>query len=474
MSIGAYILSTGTELARGKSNDTNGPYLAQHLDELGFEILGLSILTDSPDVLEKTIRYLLNLAQLELIILTGGLGPTQDDLTVDVLAKLFEREIIEDQRALKASHLFLKNKQSNQTNLKQEFHLELSIEQLRRQVRIPRGAKSLANPLGLAPGFLLDWQKEAKLSSKAQSFLLALPGVPREMKAIFENEFSKIVSEKFHKLEKQVKERARTRRTFYIYDLGESTFQKVFLDLLAEHNYVLSDILSDRKYYFKDSSANIAVNLLWGVSASLGYLKIFLEMNGIGANAELERIFQLIKGKYLASFLAEDISLLFHKLCLRENIQIGTAESCTGGGVAQMITDISGSSAYFKGSLVSYANELKLSHLGVPTEILDSKADNKGAVSAECALAMAHGLIKAFNLDFALAISGIAGPSGGTATKPVGTVFIALASSAGSEVCHKIYAPLNHRADIRAYSARLAMFYFYKFILGSSVNKKKL
>ncbi len=425
-----YILSTGTELSCGHSIDTNAPYLARFLSQEGFFIRGSSILPDDPKILRESIRLLLNSKQgLELLIMTGGLGPTDDDHSVDILAQIYETEVIEDPKALKRlKEICRRNPES------------IDLEEARAQVRIPKGAKVLDNPVGLAPGFIMEAKaSEHKHGEKAGCLLAALPGVPQEMEAIFHKQLWPFLKQRFQRSLKE-------RRIFYIYNIGESSFQSRFLKAEKTKTECKAPLFL---------SSELPKDFLWGLSADLGKLKVVLE----SGNADfLDKMLKKTKLVFGEHFMHEEASLALHHICTRSGVKIGTAESCTGGLIATSITDHPGSSVYFQGSIVSYANAVKESHLKVPSAVLREK----GAVSEECALAMARGLLEKLGLDFALAISGIAGPQGGE-NKPVGLVYIACAAKQGRSQSFSLNRRLD-RAGVRNYSTQMALFYFYKFI----------
>ena len=422
---GAYILSTGTELSTGNSQDTNAPYLARALREEGFRIIGMRIIPDDPLLLEKGLRSLLEEPEIDLLLLSGGLGPTADDHSIDVLAELFSQEIIKEKEALQKLEKFYK-----------KYPKALSLESAYRQVRVLKGALVMKNEVGLAPGLILEWKGKNK-----DCLLAAFPGVPREMKAMFERKFLRIWQEKFSHSARAIQDIVQ-KKIFYLYGLGESSFQDSFSKILSK---------------YKKGEVS------WGLSAKLGHLKVFCEAK---QSKSLQEIEASVKEVFREHFLEGEAGELLHKFCIQKKIKIGTAESCTGGLIAKLITDRSGSSSYFEGSIISYSNEVKESHLRLSKQLLEEK----GAVSKECVLGMAEALLQNLKLDFALAVSGIAGPTGGTKEKPVGTVYLAFASrEGGRKTAYRLFFPLD-REGIRQYSARMALFHFYKFMKKGAEN----
>ena len=228
----------------------------------------------------------------------------------------------------------------------------------------------------------------------------------------------------------------------FIYDFKETFLQKEFLDIIK--NLELQNIKKP-------------IDFVWGVSPYFGYIKVFWESSSLNYN---NAIFTSLEKIFNENILKTSASNLFHELCLNKNIKIGTAESCTGGYVAKLITDTPYSSKYFYNGIICYNEEVKIKELDVDPEIIS----NYGVVSEECAIALASGLINKFNLDYALSVTGFAGPGGGTQENPVGTVYLGFASNKSKTKSIKIFSGLD-RHGVRVYTANLAIFYFYKYIL---------
>ncbi len=435
MGIGVYILSTGTELSNGHSKDTNAPHIAKELSHEGFHIVGISTIPDIPALLKKNILHVLEQIDVQLVIMSGGLGPTHDDHTVNVISSLWKKEIVEEPTALARLKKLCERDP-------EKFH----IEKTRTQTRIPKGALIFKNNIGIAPGFLLKWERE-----KNTCLMVALPGVPREMEAMFSYELFPYLKKSFSKGEIQKP----NRRVFYLYNMGESNFQASFFGISPSPSKKLKKNVEAIPIL---EPSSVPKDFQWGVSAKDGRLRIFIESHN---TTYIKKAFQLAKKNYTKNFSEEDAQDLLHKICLEKKLKIAIAESCTGGLVSKLITDYPNSSAYFQGSIISYSNEVKISHLGVPKKILSKEGE--GAVSKECVLAMAEGVIKNIPVDYAMSISGIAGPGGGEANKPVGSVFIGLATKNQKKCFYKLYYPFN-RADVRAHSAHTSLFFFYKFI----------
>jgi nicotinamide-nucleotide amidase len=408
-----HILSTGTELASGRSRDGNGPFLCGFFSDEGYSVSSMSILPDDPEELH---RYFVDRSretvsgQTSLIVMTGGLGPTEDDYTVDVLARFSGKEIEDDPVALKKLQ-WVARKTSR-----------VKLESARRQVRVLSGATVVENRRGLAPGILL----EVDSTSGGRVVILALPGVPSEMHPMFEEARVKLLE--------AAPTGKKQRSVVYVYGEGESTFQSRVIEPIRE---------------------DLSPDFQWGITAGRGHIRVFLESH---QDREIALIQDTIRSLYPRSSFDAPVEHLLHDHCIGRGYWIATAESCTGGLVGKIITDRPGSSAFYYGGAVVYSNDAKEKVLGVSREIIDKS----GAVSEPCARAMASGLRARTGVDYALSITGIAGPGGGSDDKPVGTVFLGLAGPSGSEV-KQLFFPLD-RERIRDYTATMSMYHLYDFM----------
>jgi nicotinamide-nucleotide amidase len=365
----AAIFSTGDELIIGKTLDTNAHWLINQLTELNVNIV---CQIDVGDV-KSEIRWGLESAcnRAELVVMTGGLGPTDDDLTRFVIADILGSELRLHEPSLRFIENFFaaRNRPMNERN--------------RIQAMIPEGAQVLDNPNGTAPGIKFVIGK---------STIFCLPGVPREMKAMFDLYIKPWVVE-------------RTPQTCF--------FRKIHTIGMGE-----SDLVAKI-----DDLVRASKNVIFGTTANEGIITIGLAGKDKTALDTLDSAIRDRLGNLIFGFdgqtLPEALGLL-----LRERRQtLATAESCTGGLIGKMLTDIAGSSDYYLGGFITYSNDLKQNLLGVPDSILKMH----GAVSSEVALAMAQGALTKTNADWTLAVTGIAGPGGETPTKPVGLVYLALA-----------------------------------------------
>jgi nicotinamide-nucleotide amidase len=376
----AEIISIGDELLIGQTVNTNAAWIGAELSGLGFEI---SQITTIPDRRERILHSLSeSTGRTDVIILTGGLGPTSDDITKPTLCEFFNTRLVENKKVLGMIEEILQRR---------NFSLN---ENNRKQAEVPENSRVLFNHIGTAPGMWFE---------KNGTIIASLPGVPPEMKNIMQNY---VIPE----LRKQFRSQVIIHKNIMTYGEPEAR---------------LAEILAD---FETTMPANVKIAYL----PSFGIIK--LRLTGTGKSREetekavAEQVAKLYK-TIPSLIYGEDEESLERKTgtLLRERkATMCTAESCTGGKVAQMITSIPGSSDYFKGSVIAYDNKVKSDLLNVPEDYLQEF----GAVSRETVMSMAEGAMRLFNTDFAVATSGIAGPSGGTDDKPVGTVWIAVASEA--------------------------------------------
>ncbi len=372
------ILTIGDELLIGQTLNTNAFWMAKALNDVGFEIRQQLTISDGEAEILSAVDAALKLT--DVILITGGLGPTNDDLTMPVLNKYFggklvkNDEIYEHIEQLILSRGYKMNK-NNQT-----------------QAIVPDNCKPIMNHNGTAPGLWF---------TKGNKVVVAMPGVPYEMKAMVTDSIIPLLKEK--------------------YQLPTILHQMVYTQGIPES--MLAEKIEDWenqlptsiKLAYLPSAGRVKLRL-----SSVGEEKTVLQEN---INVELDKLYQLIP-EFIYSIEDENIAALISKLLNANQATIATAESCTGGYIAHLITKIAGSSTYFKGSVIAYANEIKVNELGVDTSVIEQY----GAVSQQVVEQMAAGVRSKMNTDYAIATSGIAGPSGGSDQKPVGTVWVAVAT----------------------------------------------
>lgn len=380
----AAIVTIGDELLIGQVADTNSSFIAKTLDNLGFQVVNMRSIADKKEAILETLGHLQD--QVDLVIMTGGLGPTKDDITKKTLCSYFNDELIEDATVLKHVTDLLKNL----------FGRELS-EINRQQSWVPSQSKVFFNKVGTAPGILLQ---------KNKTFFISLPGVPFEMRYLMENEIAPWVLNMFEPF-------YNVHRNILTHGIGES--------LLAERIAAWEDQLP----------ASIHLAYL----PSPGVVKLRLS----SAGKDKLKIEEVIHNQVnmLTKIIPDCIVSLDEQLPIEhqvaallksKNFTIAVAESCTGGKLASCFTGIPGASQFFRGGIVTYATDTKVKILGVSQDTIDEHS----VVSAAVAIQMAERARDLFQVDFAIASTGNAGPSKGDSDADVGTVFIGIATPDGT------------------------------------------
>jgi nicotinamide-nucleotide amidase len=378
----AEIIAVGSELLTPDRVDTNSLFLTAQLNRLGIEVTRKTVASDDIAALRDAFHGAMERA--ELVISSGGLGPTEDDRTRDAVADLLGRKLARDPAVM--------------SKIEARF-LQLArpmSEVNKRQAMVPEGAAVLENGRGTAPGLWLE--------SRGRIVIL-LPGPPHELKAMFTAQ----VEPRLARLSTGVRLVARELR---IAGMGESDVDQRIAPIYTRHSDVQTTILT--------APGEIQVHLrAW--SADIPAAERLLQEIQEGIVLALGEAVFTTAGESMEEVVARELTL--------HRATIATAESCTGGLLAERLTRISGSSAYFLGGVVSYSNTLKSAWVGVPTEIIESR----GAVSAEVAIALADGIRRRTGATLGVGITGVAGPTGGTPEKPVGTVHLAIADASGSK-----------------------------------------
>jgi nicotinamide-nucleotide amidase len=379
----AAIITIGDEILIGQIVDTNSAFIAKSLDRIGVEVAEMLSISDDKKHILGTFAQLQN--KVDVVIVTGGLGPTKDDVTKKTFCEYFDDELVVDQKVL--THV---------TELIEGFY-KRPISQLNKdQALVPSTCTVLHNKVGTAPGM---WMK------KENTVFISLPGVPYEMKYLVEEEI-------IPKIVREYKRPYIIHKTILTYGQGES--------LVAERIEQWENNLPEFiKLAYLPNPGRVRLRL-----TARGTNKEELE-EAIESNVQsLDAIIHDIIVGYEEN---ETIETVIGKLLLKQNKTISTAESCTGGRIASLLSAVPGSSSYFKGSVVSYATEVKINVLGIPKNLIDQFS----VVSAEVASAMALSAKDLLKTDYALATTGNAGPSKGDSDAEIGTVFIALATPDG-------------------------------------------
>ncbi len=400
----AEIIAVGSELLTPYRLDTNSLFLTDELNQLGIRVVHKAVVGDSPEEMQASFRHALERA--ELIVSSGGLGPTDDDRTRETVAELLGRKLRRDDAILR--------------QIQERFRRfgRAMPEINTRQAMVPEGATVLPNPRGTAPGLWLESNGH---------ILVLLPGVPAELRAMFETEVKPRLAKRGHD------ERLFT-RDLRITGLPESEVEQRISPLYALYPETETTILA----------APTGIQLhprIW--SADPAKAERLLD--------EMVQRMALALGEYLYSTRGETLEDVVARVLAENHATIAVAESCTGGMLAERLTNVPGSSNYFLGGVVCYANELKTALVGVPPELIEAK----GAVSSEVALALADGIRRRTGATLGVGVTGIAGPGGGTPEKPVGLVHIGIADERGPRE-RELRFP-GDRERIRLYASQAAL-----------------
>lgn len=377
----AEIINVGTEILLGNIINTNSAYLSRKLAELGINLYKHTVVGDNMERLTNSLKDALN--TVDIIITTGGLGPTQDDITKEAVAKCLEKELIIDNESLKHIEHFFKsrNKKMNEYNKKQAY--------------FPEGSTIIKNTVGTAPGCIVEDKEKT---------IILLPGPPHEMIEMFEKNVFNYLNKKSHQVIHS--------RFLRLFGIGESEVVKVIEDIIEEQDnptiapyadgYQVSLRITARS---KDKSD--AITLIDNTESKIQ-----------------KRLGQYIYGKDNDTLESVVLNAL-----IENNKTISFAESCTGGMITSKIVGVPGASKVLLGSVIAYSNEIKIRELNTPKKTLRKY----GAVSEKTAKEMAKDIRNSFNSDIGVSTTGIAGPTGGTPEKPVGTVYIGLSHDERTE-----------------------------------------
>ena len=377
--IKAEIITIGDEILYGQITDTNTQWISAELDKIGIKTVRKSSVGDQKEEILQILEEAQNRA--DIILITGGLGPTKDDITKKTLCEHFDTKLIWNQEAITWLEEFFakRGRKLDDINIK--------------QAELPENAIYLKNSRGTAPGMWFEFKGK---------IFVSMPGVPMEMKGLMTDSV-------LAKLKIQFKTPIIYHKIIRTIGIGESFLSKMIEDWE-------DSLPSNIKLAYLPSMGNVKLRLT-GVGEDLQEIQ-----NNV--QKEIEQVLSIIS-EYVYGYDAEEIEDAIGKLLLERKETVSTAESCTGGYVSHLITKVPGSSAYFEGGVVSYSYEAKETFLDVKAETLVSM----GAVSEQTISEMAENVRKKFGTTYGLATSGIAGPGGGTPDKPVGTVWIAVATA---------------------------------------------
>lgn len=383
----ATIITIGDEILIGQIVNTNASWIAQKLTNYGIIVDKQLSISDKKSVIYETIRN--ELTRCDIVITTGGLGPTSDDNTKQVICDVFGDTLRFDELSFdNIKHLF-------------ELRKRQITERNRQQAMVPSRAIALKNEYGTAPGILIN---------ENDKLFLALPGVPIEMKAIMENSFEPHLLDYLDK------------------NKGEYVLYRTINTVgIFESN--LADLVGDPSSFLDNDTSLAFLPNYRGVRLRIGAIKSTYAEAKEAVDKAIDILTQKV-GDYIISEGEFNLPQIAFEQLKRCNKTVAVAESCTGGYLGKEFTDISGISYYFMGGVVTYSNESKIQILNVKKETIDKY----GAVSQETAREMAMNVRNLFGTDFGISITGIAGPGGGTLAKPVGTVFIGFSDSKGTNV----------------------------------------
>ena len=412
----AEIIAIGSELLTPERVDTNSLYLTAELNKLGVEVVSKSVIGDDRRRLAEQVRQ--SMGRSGIVIITGGLGPTEDDVTREGVAMALDRKLSLNSDVL--------------TWLEQRFAAakRKMAEVNKRQAFVIEGADLLPNDRGTAPG---QWLEESG------AFAMLLPGPPHELKAMFERQC-------LPRLARVVPRQVIRTLFFRVAGMGESD-----LDQLIAPEY--------KKY------ENPATTIL----AAAGDIQIHLRARcstaaeGDALLAEVAGPIQLLLGDRIYSHNGDPLEAVVGGMLRKAHATVCVAESATGGMLGERLTSVPGSSDYFRGGFITYTDEMKMELLGVPAEVLREH----GAVSKQTAEAMAIGARRRTNATYALSITGAAGPDSGNPNVPVGTMYTAVADEAGTLVIHRQF--LGDRQRVRAFVTQMAMDLLRRRITGKTV-----
>lgn len=374
----AIIITIGDEILMGQILDTNSQYIARRLTEIGVEVIEELSIPDKRDEIYDSVDYAMQ--EADLILVTGGLGPTKDDVTKKVLAEYFGSHLVFNPQAMEWLEELLRNRNlpMNENNKSQAY--------------LPDNCRILRNFKGTASGMWFE---------RGWKSLISMPGVPFEMEHLMDKYVIPDLKARYPHLQLEY-------RMLKVYDVPESQ--------LAQHLENWEDALKD------------GIKLAYLPSPGMVRLRVTAKGEAV---KHLDETYESLKKELAGMRYTEGEDALekqFGQILRKKGVTVATAESCTGGEIARMITSVPGSSAYYKGSVVSYANEVKINILGVNA----GDIEREGAVSETVVLQMAEGVRKLMGTDYAVSTSGVAGPDGGTADKPIGTVWIGVATPQGS------------------------------------------
>ncbi len=430
----AGIVVTGTEVLTGRVSDRNGPWLAERLRELGVDLAYTTIVGDRPQDMRAALEFMAARG-IDVIVTSGGLGPTADDMTAAVVGDFQGREMVLDEALSERIAQIVAPLMKRWPNIDREAIAEAN----RKQATIPRGA-SVLEPVGTAPGLVVPPAASEGAPAHAPT-VVVLPGPPRELQPMWAQA-----------LESEALRAAITGATVYrqhtlrLFGIPESEIAETLR--IAERDGV--------------PLARLEVT----TCLKRGEVEIVTRYRPDAQDA-YDSFVHVVETRHADTLFSRDGSTVDQQVAalLRQSSPprtIATAESCTGGLLAARLTELAGSSDYVRGGIVAYSNEVKISQAGVPRALIEEH----GAVSAEVALALADGARARFGADVGVGLTGVAGPSGGTEQKPVGLVWLSVSLAGAEPVTRSVNLP-GGRADVRDRATTVALHLVRRALLGS-------
>ena len=428
------LICTGSELLTGKLN-TNAAYIGAKLSSIGLELSSVTDVSDRKYELSEALKTAFD--RSGVIIVTGGLGPTFDDITAETAAECLNLSLYSDEKVLDSVKSFFSRRSP----------LPAQMPKINeRQARIIEGAKVLENRFGTAPGQMLHFEYFSNGKSYRKTLFL-LPGPPREMQPMFEESAEPFLRSYFSEIKKN--------EILHVFGFAEAVVEEMIKPVID-----IAVFGDNKSVEFGILASDSVIDVKFSVSGT-DELHIDETVNNLKTG-----ILNILKDNVFG-YGSDTLESVAGKLLLENRRTVSFAESCTGGMISQRITSVAGSSAYFKTSVTTYSNESKTKLLGVSRDTLNEF----GAVSGETAKEMALGVLKLAESDYALSVTGIAGPGGATKEKPVGLVYIGIASKKGVQV-HK-YNFFGSRDDIRRRAANSALDLLRRKLLEDKKKKIK-
>jgi nicotinamide-nucleotide amidase len=385
------LINTGSELMLGRVLNTHQQWLCRQLADMGAVVSRQTAVPDTGEAIVEAVRE--SLSRADLVITTGGLGPTSDDVTRDLVARLLGRSLREDPIICENIRAFFRSRNRPMP------------ESTRVQAMVPEGASVLPNPNGTAPGLAIELAPNPFRAEGAKAWLIMLPGPPRELRPMFVASAAPLIRKEWPGLRFLC-------RTLRSVGIGESVVEEKVSPLLQPL---------------------VKNGLELGYCARTGEVDVRIAAHGPDADRIVQEAERIVRGQlqnYIYGLDEEDLETIVIRGLGARKETLALAESCTGGLIGHLITNVPGASAVLMAGIVSYSNDSKIGLLGVDRKLIEAE----GAVSEACCAQMAEGARKVSGATWSIAVTGIAGPSGGTPEKPVGTVFIGVAGPSGTVI----------------------------------------